>query len=379
LSGANHRHPAQHAGTVTDTLVDRQQVLPDQTPLLVRVGGWRVSGEETRAAWPGVDFDALGEGLSPSPPREAPRDWWRPVKTAFRLAGIEIRRDRPAEPPLDFRGSGLGAFEALYRAGGRPFVLDVPIGRLRTPFGFRPERAAGGARVELAHRIVEGRSADELRVPLETFYGRWRPGNRAETLGLLADEASAKLRTLPPWAPVMPWTVGDPIALTAMMAVAYRNENAEHGHALGVRHGHPAGGPWSRERVDVEVRRMQALVTSVQRHGYRRDSTLMGCAMIGADGEWGVLVQRGQHRAAAAEALGITHLPIMLEPGRPAVRHDEVSFWPLVRSGVFTPRQATGVFDRMMAGEPPPGCPHPGSPDRLGWQAARGNGSAQGS
>lgn len=329
--------------------------------------------------WAGVDFDTLGEGLPPPVPRRPTRGLWRAAKAAFRLAGLDLRRNVPAEAPLDFRGRRLAPSEAIYGAAGRPLVLDVPVERLRSPLGFRLSRAAGSANVEVAYRIAEGRPAAEIRLPLEEFFGRWRPPSRAEFHGIPAEQASAALRSLPAWVPISPWSSRDPVDAAAALAIIYRSENAEHGNPLGVRHGHPNGGPWSRERIDVEVRRMETLVGSLRRHGFQPDSTLVGRPFLGADGAWIVLVQHGQHRAASAEAMGITHLPMLIDPGMPPVRRDEVCMWPLVRSGLFTPGQAMGVFDRMMAGEPPPGCPHPGSPDRLGWQAARGNGSAQGS
>lgn len=71
--------------------------------------------------------------------------------------------------------------------------------------------------------------------------------------------------------------------------------------------------------------------------------------------------------------MGLRALPMLFEAATPAVRRDQVRHWPAVDGGLFDVDQALAVFDGVIAARPPAGCPHPGSSDRLGWQAERGN------
>jgi len=310
-------------------------------------------------------------------PDPGPTLGWRlkaAVSTAFGRMGLDIRWRRP---PADLRGAVAHPADAARLAPGSSFIMDVPVERLRLTRFFSAVREAGHPVVEMAHRIAAGADRAGALLPVETFYERWQPANRAEFFGLAG--ASPALTALPAWVPVCPWTQADAISLSRKMVAINRAENRLFGPPVGIRDGHiTAGGPWSPAKADIEFRRIAALVASIRARGFVAEGLPTGL-LIRAGEQWAVCMLAGQHRAAVAEAAGLRTLPVLFELHTPPVRRSEVRFWPLVRSGVFTAEQALLILDRVVAGEPPPGCPHPASPDRLGWQAERGNVSGPGS
>lgn len=149
--------------------------------------------------------------------------------------------------------------------------------------------------------------------------------------------------------------------------------------SLGIGEGHiTAGGPWSAAKIAIEHARIDALVASIGARGFVTDEWPTGRILLDGD-DWAINPHAGQHRAAVAEAMGLRTIPMVFEAGIPPVRRSEGRHWPAVRAGLFRIDEAMAVFDGVMAATPPPGCPHPGSPDRLGWQAERGNAPGRGS
>jgi hypothetical protein len=76
------------------------------------------------------------------------------------------------------------------------------------------------------------------------------------------------------------------------------------------------------------------------------------------DGEHRVFVRSGKHRIAALGALGHRQITVQLARRyHPALIHrEDASSWPLVRSAFYTRDQALAIFDRIFAGQQPPGC-----------------------
>src|SRR5690606_24335256 len=114
--------------------------------------------------------------------------------------------------------------------------------------------------------------------------------------------------------------------------------------------------------------------------------------LLAANGEMRFLIKSGFHRVAVLAALGHDEVPVRFANGFQRLKTlDQLPTWPLVREGVFTPREAELVVERLFtedgslmaarlgfephpAGEAPPPAPRerPGpQPEGCGREPGR--------
>ena len=196
---------------------------------------------------------------------------------------------------------------------------------------------------------------------IDQYYTRWQPASVAELLGLSVD-SSPELRQ-PAAAVGLPWMAEtenvDPANRLAVVDRWAREESLRHGRQLDSSHGHKLFGPASGELGRLEYQRYCDLAASIAVNGYEESlSEPIGVQLLIDDCNWvGLSTGPGLHRLAALAALGVDPVPVAIDK-RPALVHrSDVDAWPGVRSGLYHPREALRLFDRIMAGEPPAGMP----------------------
>ena len=282
----------------------------------------------------------------------------RILKRMVTKAGIGAFVTR-GRTPLDLRGQGVTPLDALYVAGGRPVILDIPVERCRTfrCIAYSLDRETANPFYHTVRAIAGGATDRYETSPLQRFYSAWQPRSAADLMGLPDHPI---LSDLPPVS-VRPWRNQMPEEALASTLKAVARDNAQHGHALSAADGSPAYGPVSQAKGELEFARLTAVTTSISTKGYSRhpgrDGDIGGRLLVrGTD--WAVDIQGGQHRAPTLAALGWTHVPIRLDLDLPGgvTRRDDVQAWPLVRQGVFSTNDAITLFNRMIEGRPPPGA-----------------------
>ncbi len=290
-------------------------------------------------------------------PERMKRALRRPVDALARAAGYErVKRGYP----VDFRGLTDDAREAAGRAGNRPMLLKVPIADCR---GLRlmafpltidsPHPFVMVAREYLANRPhpypYEGS-------PLQIYYRVVQLATAADLYGLSRPAEAAQLSALPSIAAVAPWLSAPGRRVRRRRIQLARNEMAQHGtvsRAGLVWHGM---GPVPDERGRLEMKRVCDTAASIADNGYRPASikSHVHAKVLRANGRQVFVISSGQHRAAALAALGYTRIPVHVSPNSVFDRNS-VAQWPAVASGALTQAQALEVFDRVFAGEQPPG------------------------
>lgn len=73
------------------------------------------------------------------------------------------------------------------------------------------------------------------------------------------------------------------------------------------------------------------------------------CYLLLAGDDYRFRISQGHHRIAALAALGYETITLQLE-FRNTIRRSEVEWWPAVRQGWFTRKEAVTVFDRIFMG-----------------------------
>lgn len=112
-------------------------------------------------------------------------------------------------------------------------------------------------------------------------------------------------------------------------------------------------GPPTSKAIDREFinrhKRMQRVVRSIQKQGYRPDryGDIQGY-FIRLNGEYRFVINGGKHRATALTSLGFKSIPVRMRPFFPRVIDGErVRDWPLVRSGEMSEDFALAVMRRF--------------------------------
>lgn len=248
---------------------------------------------------------------------------------------------------LDFRGSRLTPMEALRRAAGLAFILDVPVEKTRAA-GFNGADPHNPFVITLrAH--AEGTCAQFRGSPMEDFYEKWQPYAGRDP-GEFEKPAPWRERSVRP-------------ANTAAGRLQ-RGEFTAIAHDLGLRtadiRGHISGGPVTEAFGEVTFRRMAQIQDSVRREGYLPEQSEAGhlrgeCFMHGDD--YRVIVGSGKHRMVALLALGWREVPVQFGPPKlpVIVRREEVDRWPGVVGGAYSREEALAKFDRLFADVHPSG------------------------
>ena len=256
---------------------------------------------------------------------------------------------------------------AFYLYGARPHIVDVSMDKCRAwgPIALPCRSDSGNPFVDTVAMVHRGKLNGYEDSPLRAYYESWAPDTMADLLGLQTTSGDDRLNRLSPAHYVFPWEGVDPESRHARRMVTIRSENRQHGLTMDSDGGHPHWGPVAYAKGDVEYRRLIGVYQSIQETGfwYRdpKGGTIGASAVLVRDGDWRVLIRKGNHRIAVLAAIGWTSVPIRFGDRQPSIIHRElVDVWPNVTSGLFTRVQALELFDRLFDGRPPFPLDHAG-------------------
>ena len=250
----------------------------------------------------------------------------------------------------------------VYAAEFQTLVTEIPLADLRwSRLGLRLT-ADHNPFVRTVVDHLSGRQTDYEGSELQQHYDSWQPCSVAETLGLLESQSPAGSQT--PTATVLPW-----MAEAGLLAPDLRLERVERwnreetrsgDHEMGHADGHKHFGPVSDAFGRFEYDRYTQLADTIVAAGFRPrdDDGYVGTQLLVTDDRMvGVITGPGLHRTIVAAALGVDPLVVAVSRQPPLVHRSDVARWPGVRSGLFVADEALEIFDRLVAGDPPPGFP----------------------
>jgi hypothetical protein len=185
---------------------------------------------------------------------------------------------------------------------------------------------------------------------LADYYSTVLPRNASEWLGLSSD-ANPQLLAAPPWAAVFPWRARSLESYREAYENAAYAENLAQGRDIGIADGWLFCGPVSEEKIKIEAERILCVLKSISKDGYHRheggDGDVRATALINDDQEWVWLITAGNHRAAAAAALGYESIPVRVNL---VISRNDALLWKHVVDGLFTMHEAVTVFDNIFYG-----------------------------
>ncbi|MDG5766708.1 hypothetical protein QA596_04450 [Balneolales bacterium ANBcel1] len=258
----------------------------------------------------------------------------------------------------DLRNRGGHPLSLLYSEIYSAAVLTGRLQHGRSQPGFSLKGASPfylSALAGFRHGLEKPDVFDVIRDVLRVYYEKVVPEHAAEWLGMQVAESHV-FRQNPPWAAVFPWRARS----IESYRQAYEKAAIEENRSVGImdrdiQDGWLFCGPVSEAKMDVEARRIGNVLKSIKDQSYCRsdesDGDARATALVKSNGEWRWLLTAGNHRAAAASALGYDSIPIRVNL---VIDREHVDFWPHVRNGNYTREQALEFFDRVFEAESPP-------------------------
>ncbi|ARD43588.1 hypothetical protein [Colwellia sp. PAMC 21821] len=272
----------------------------------------------------------------------------------FGKLGYNLEKKSHTEP-VDLRNKGNSPRAlAYYTSTDRQILIDVDFESGR---GLEIFSLANNSSHPFIVAIKSALLSDDYKKALKTYlmkyYDAIQPKSASAWLGFDHGEVPS-LDNEPPWLSLLPWENSSIQQKYDGRKDCAIYDNNEHGAKLAIDHGWRNFGPVSENVLEIEVNRLYALMVSIEKNGVLRNNLDGGdigaivlmkedksfCWMV----EWG-----GQHRAAAISAMGYENVPIRVWQ---VVERADVNLWPNVQSGVFTPKSALKIFDKIFSGVP---------------------------
>ena len=176
--------------------------------------------------------------------------------------------------------------------------------------------------------------------------------NAAELLGLESEQSNA-LYSYPWWAEVKPWDSRSIDHMLEHSPFEVKKNRASNGMRIDSNDPHEIMRDDLQNSLPSHAKQYAKLTEAIKKYGFKYGgkSGYVSAEVLIADGKmcW-KLGGEGNHRAAAASALGLKKIPVLVTK---IIRLDELDSWPNVKLGTFSKKQATEIFYSVFDAKPP--------------------------
>lgn len=262
--------------------------------------------------------------------------------------GIQIRNSGL----INLRNESVHPLEAIYRTGTSTvsLLMNIPVSKCRTQLWNTLEKSKNPFVITI-EEYNDSKAKEYNTSAIKSYYKYYAPQNAAEVLKLNTNEV---LQQISAYGYILPWdnrSVADMIKIRERDA---RGENRKEGKELGLSAGHTDFGPVDDEKGEIEFKRLVKVFANLQKQGYiekpyLNDGAIKGYFLIGENEDWCFIVKSGKHRAYALSALGYTSIPVMVDTSLGVLKRiSELRFYPQVKQGVFSEKEAALLFNRIL-------------------------------
>lgn len=269
------------------------------------------------------------------------------IKPLFRYFGLEVTsiESKPAPPPVY---SDLKMVLGLNRIGVQA-SYECSLDQCLILNGFSLSKAGWHPFVEAYRDIYTGSGKSRYKGSfLEKYYQTWTPRSAGDAIAGF-HITPAELKSIGSFTLHAPWMDASPLDRQAMMERIILEENRVEGlPELEASEGYGLHGPVSQRKGEIEFRRLVGIYRSIRANGYDRthvDGDVTAIC-IEYNGDYRFCVMHGQHRVAAATALGFRTLPVNITK---VVHYEEISHWPQVYRGFWSENEAQSFIKHLFS------------------------------
>jgi hypothetical protein len=245
--------------------------------------------------------------------------------------------------------------EISYLTRSSKFVTSVTVNKCRTNLTGYSLRDSPF--VKFIQEYQSGVVKEYSGSSLETYYRQKQPRTMAELLG----DFDGAFSSFPAMATVMPWWNLTPHQVLKKRVVDINApkllgvEAIDFGLKEGGNFGWQYFGPVSKSVGELEFKRLVSVYNSIKEKGYVTHGAVpINGEFLVTQSDWVWVGLGGKHRMSALVALGWDKIPVTTKGryGAQIVRAAEVDYWPNVRNGLFTKKQALAVFSKISGIDP---------------------------
>ncbi len=273
------------------------------------------------------------------------------INTFFKPFGVRISRlqktNNIESPPEVLRNIN----DVIYMQGlpflYKPVALEVPVNKIINPLGYK----FGSNDYNPFVQTLRNQALKYEVSALKKYYDNFQPSNAAEALGANFHKPF-KLNELPAYSCrfLTPWSSHTPESAIKQVQIDTLNENREYGNLnIGIEGGDLLHGPVKLEKGEIEFKRLKRVFDSIKKNGYKRNNSLDGdikVYLLKKGDEYRYLILSGNHRLAAAVALGMEYIPVRLLAYH-IINLDDIDSWPQVRIGLWDKENAKIYFNYL--------------------------------
>lgn len=281
------------------------------------------------------------------------------IELLARRVGMERVSDMPA---VDFTGLGMGAESALTRAGGRKVLIEQPLELMRGiyPVCYRLDPKGGHPHVLEALFYIGSHENKATESPLDKYFNVIKAERAIDIIGVKAEKKDSRVTDYSAGEATLPWAseLGEKPkkARKGWLSKDVEEHLGSSSFLSSKVESHFFySGPVVSEFIEFEKTRIRKVVDSIKKYGYdpnlNKGTPQLRVTLLKSGGSECLVIDSGQHRAAALAALGYTNIPVVVLPK--IIRREDVHTWPAVVAGNMTEQEALQVFDRLIAGELP--------------------------
>jgi len=276
------------------------------------------------------------------------------LKSAIGRLGYKIY-SKKSVIPADLSGQIDNPLLAKYAARNKSFLIDADFENCIGLYQYSCEKYGDNPLVNTITDYLKNGMDGFEGSKLEDFYHHCSPDSAAEWFNL-EGKIHNDLTELPTYSAVFPWENATMKGRKRYRERNVSSETQKRGKSLSVEHGIELIGPFSKERGELEVNTLIELTKSIQKKGYRRgnhQSDDISSSVLIDEDSYKFLINDGNHRIAALSALDYKSVPVRVEPTSiPAfIYRNEVDYWPKVKEGLYTRKQALSIFDAIFRGD----------------------------
>lgn len=239
--------------------------------------------------------------------------------------------------------------EALHlERGGKDAAFECPLNQIvdLKGFGFGPKKWHPFVK---AIEDYQSNGATKSLSSLKEYYISHCPKNAAEAIPGF-NKTPDIFYSLPPHLYYLtPWTAKNTLQVDATIKKWTKKDNLEHGSGqLDLEnHGFMLHGPVHEKKLYIEHNRLIHLTDSIKNFGYDRECGDAGFRVLKRGDDYLFILSGGVHRAVVMAALGYSHVPGRFHQGPVIIDVKDVDYWPQVRNGVWSKKDATNYFNHL--------------------------------